>query len=160
MTCRCPPNTQSESEQDRVEIPLRMPDALFARSGLAQQVHGIDACIADAVMALWQADVLTSASCCGHHHTRPEVVLEEGEDPAKARDVLRRVDSRQWGVLQRRLVEVFALPPSSGTDVLYDAPPTRPLPLSEAVRREGYELVCGFRSIAITVSLDGDHDSA
>lgn len=70
----------------------------------------LDACIADAVKALWRGGVWTGGSCCGHNghfgDSGPSVVLKDHQDAFKAKAILDEVDSRQWRILQWRLIDV------------------------------------------------------
>lgn len=70
----------------------------------------VDACIAEAVKALWDAGHVTLGSCCGHGgkvNPRPSLVLgNDEEDFAAIRAVLATVDDREWELLQWRIIEV------------------------------------------------------
>ena len=63
----------------------------------------VDACIADAIEALWAAGVRTGGCCCGHNgkvpfgNGKPSVILEDASQSALASDVL-KTDSRDWFV--------------------------------------------------------------
>lgn len=37
----------------------------------------IDDCIADTILFLWDKDIQTVGSCCGHNHDSPSLVLEQ-----------------------------------------------------------------------------------
>jgi len=88
---------------------------LPAPSWSSQESICIDACIADAILALWDEGIQTGASCCGHGGFvpdwidgavphGPEVIVMDNEDAELAARVLRRVDqSRHWKVLQWQL---------------------------------------------------------
>jgi hypothetical protein len=79
----------------------------------------IDACIVDALQALWDRGVVTLGSCCGHGRQRPNLVLNEDPVmPEKARVALTEVDLiRRWELLQWRLCDVTTAP--SGDDPTY-----------------------------------------
>lgn len=68
----------------------------------------LDRCIADAIKALWAADVQTLGCCCGHGRSNPDVVIATGIEAAEIRKIedLLRADGRPWKILQWRLVEV------------------------------------------------------
>jgi len=53
----------------------------------------VDACIADAVQALWDAHVWTYGSCCGHGDLEKRTVIVDWGHREKAREVLDRVDA-------------------------------------------------------------------
>ena len=74
----------------------------------------IDECIADAVMAAWDAGLVTLGSCCGHGRTLPGLVLEQIFDPAIAWSIMATVDDRNWELFQWQLVTLT--PPPGAAD--------------------------------------------
>ena len=77
----------------------------------------VDACIADQVLALWDAGIVTLSSCCGHegqdiphwpdtNPRKPSVVLSEGAQAREACDLLKKIDpDRTWTIFSWRLCE-------------------------------------------------------
>lgn len=71
----------------------------------------IDACIAPVIQKLWDAGIQTGGSCCGHKSDRdqpspfgwiggqPTVFLIKGEDAAKAMEIIKENDERDWIIL-------------------------------------------------------------
>jgi len=66
----------------------------------------VDACIANAVQALWDAGLVTLGSCCGHGRMNPSLVIENSVDAAPFVEVLNAVDGREWVLHQWQLVTV------------------------------------------------------
>ncbi len=66
----------------------------------------VDACIADAVKMLWDNDIVTCGSCCGHNKWMPSIILDEAADARKALDLLVAFDGRPWDVMQWRLRKI------------------------------------------------------
>ncbi|WP_238368807.1 hypothetical protein [Mesobacterium pallidum] len=93
MTCLCISYNQPQpwqTDQGRAMVP---PDwAMMGVADNARPVINVDACIADAVQALWDAGVWTTGSCCGHGDPASRTVIVDRGDRRKARDVLDRVD--------------------------------------------------------------------
>ena len=92
MACKCISYNQPlpwQTEQERV---LSCPDWALAMFQNERQTICVDACIADAVQALWDAHVWTYGSCCGHGDPEKRTVIVDLGDRDKAREVLDRVD--------------------------------------------------------------------
>ncbi len=60
----------------------------------------VDACIVDAMMALWQAGVRTGGCCCGHNRQGgpPSVFITDPAQAVLANDIL-AADGRPWQVI-------------------------------------------------------------
>lgn len=56
----------------------------------------LDACIAEAIQALWAAKIWTQGSCCGHGVTMPSVILAQHVDAKRAHQIL---GDRVWKVM-------------------------------------------------------------
>lgn len=79
--------------------------------GIGKKSVCVDACIANVVRHLWDSDVLTQSSCCGHNLEGPSLVLEDGlsqTDVDEIRGIIAQVDTRTWRLLSWRheLVEM------------------------------------------------------
>lgn len=71
----------------------------------------IDACISEQIKMLWQNDIWTIGSCCGHNgifgDKRPTVCVDVGENAIKAKELLKLHDpNREWIVQQWQLKAV------------------------------------------------------
>jgi hypothetical protein len=85
----------------RKEVVLPAPPQITDRpNGIC-----IDACIVDAIQMLWNAGVETLGCCCGHNRGNPSLVIPEHEDAARIKRLLAEHDSREWDVMQWRLVK-------------------------------------------------------
>lgn len=66
----------------------------------------IDFCIAEVIEALWKERILTNGSCCGHGKKQPSIVMENGDQASKAREVISKIDSRNFKLLAWKLCEL------------------------------------------------------
>lgn len=69
----------------------------------------IDACIAPVIQKLWDNDIWTIGSCCGHNGRfgQPSIVLGEHEDNySKIRTLIKEVDDRNFELTQWKRVIV------------------------------------------------------
>jgi hypothetical protein len=92
-----------------------VPSVVFDKPEWAAYRSGtgisIDACIASAIKALWDAGHVTLSSCCGHAGRvmdgHPSLVLGEDErDYDAIRAAIASADERDFTLYQWRLVEV------------------------------------------------------
>lgn len=73
----------------------------------------VDRCIVKQLLALWDAEIYTIASCCGHNDPRlfggtPSIVVADGltaDAINRAKKLLGNIDDRRWGVYQWRIVQ-------------------------------------------------------
>lgn len=97
---------------ERPEIALTPPPRIAETRARPDAPIMVDACIADAVQALWGAGHSTLGSCCGHGRQRPSLVLgDDYREPDKAREVaavLAAVDGREWDLMVWRLVDALS----------------------------------------------------
>ncbi|QDP67012.1 MAG: hypothetical protein Unbinned3138contig1000_54 [Prokaryotic dsDNA virus sp.] len=93
MTCKCISYNQPRPWQTDQERVLQCPDWAMALFQNARPTICVDACIADAVQALWDAHVWTYGSCCGHGDLEKRTVIVDWGHREKAREVLDRVDA-------------------------------------------------------------------
>lgn len=69
----------------------------------------LDRCIANIIPQLWANSIDTRGCCCGHGKENPSVVIARhysDEDIKRINNILLDNDSREWSVLQWKLVEV------------------------------------------------------
>lgn len=90
MSCKCISYNQPQPRQTDPEQVLEAPD--WAVSGGAKPTICVDACISDAVQALWDARIWTYGSCCGHGDPTKRTVIVDRADRDKARSMLKTVD--------------------------------------------------------------------
>ena len=92
-------------------VVLMPPPAVAAfRSNPAAGIS-IDACIAPAVQAVWDAGYITIGSCCGHNGRVldgvPALVIDNNErDYSGIRAAVATVDARPFKLLQWQLVDI------------------------------------------------------
>lgn len=89
-------------------VVVATPAWLWDRRAIPENGIHIDSCIADVVTALWDRDIYTLSSCCGHGKMRPSLVLDNASDiPLHARAALAEIDpDRDWELLQWQLTDV------------------------------------------------------
>jgi hypothetical protein len=102
------------------EVLLAAPIWLVERRSADRGDHdtqrpvAVDACVAPAVKALWDAGFVTLGSCCGHGElgSGPSLVLGEHERNYQAiRTTIATTDDRYYELLQWRLVNPEGLEP-------------------------------------------------
>lgn len=90
MGCDCISYNRPEPHQKTTETILETPK--WARDGGAQDSICVDACIADAVKALWRAKIWTLGSCCGHNNPDLRGIIVEKGDRIAAMAILKGID--------------------------------------------------------------------
>lgn len=98
--CNC--NSYNWGIGEKENVILRAPENF----GFTKDVC-VDYCIAPAIKALWDADIITLNSCCGHGKMKPSIILQESAtiDLAKnAKLVVSKVDDREFDFLSWKLV--------------------------------------------------------
>ena len=66
----------------------------------------IDACIADVIKHLWDNDVFTTASCCGHGRKEPSIIIKDDatiEQAERIEELISKVDKRKFNIFSWRL---------------------------------------------------------
>ncbi len=69
----------------------------------------VDACIANVLEYLWERNIYTKSSCCGHNTQNPSIVVDENlaEENAKMiRKLIAEVDDREWDIHSWKLVKM------------------------------------------------------
>lgn len=92
--CNCVSN-------NRHDLPGTDPLVLM-KGPSAPEGKGIDACIVPLIQELWDADIITLNSCCGHNGEmgNPSVVLYEYQ-AAEAKNILgSRMDVFSWKLIR------------------------------------------------------------
>ena len=88
-------------------VVLRIPDAIFVKTGRNNQMVTIDPCISRVIEHLWQADIVTLGCCCAHRRGDPAVVIASfytDDQIAKIHQTISEVNDRLWDVCQWRMV--------------------------------------------------------
>ena len=81
------------------EYQTQHPAALRNPFSTTSKTVCIDACIIEAIKALWAAGIETMNSCCTHGDGQPEIILRDHatiEDIADARAIVAKVDTRKF----------------------------------------------------------------
>ena len=91
MTCKCISYNQPRDGQTDQEVILEVPGWAYWREDERKTVC-VDACIVDAVRALWDAGIWTVGSCCGHGNPDKRTILVENDDVNQALAVLSKID--------------------------------------------------------------------
>ena len=58
----------------------------------------IDECIVPVIQKLWDNEIITLESCCGHGRKRPHVVISTIENMLYAGEIINEVDNRSWEI--------------------------------------------------------------
>ena len=102
MDCNCHSYNAATGEVPEAVLPIGkyFPNTTHDCSDEKKQSVSVDACIANAILSLWEAGVETLGSCCGHngrYAKYPNVILKHPKDAEKAAEVLAK-DGRSWHV--------------------------------------------------------------
>lgn len=90
------------------EIVLNCPDFIDKE----YRTVSIDLCISKVIKALWKRKIVTLGCCCGHGKEQPSVIIDQSYNRleiAKIKAIIKRVDSREWKILQWNLIDVNKL---------------------------------------------------
>jgi len=90
MTCKCISYNRPQPWQTEPERVMERPSWMTNHD--ARPTICVDACIADAVQALWDARIWTIGSCCGHGDPSMRGVIVDRADREPARRVLDQID--------------------------------------------------------------------
>jgi hypothetical protein len=85
--CTCQSYNLPEPEQTTPEVVLVVPRK-FPQD---RPTICVDPCIAPAVQALWDADIWTLSSCCGHNDSNERLIVVDRADRTRAEAVLRQI---------------------------------------------------------------------
>jgi len=56
----------------------------------------IDNCIAEIIQALWNKELWTEGSCCGHGRAKPSLLISHCGDIKDYKNFISGVDNRDW----------------------------------------------------------------
>lgn len=105
MTCACISHNCPEADQTDPEVILTVPADL--RATIGRDTVCVDACIADLIMDMWTAGIVTRGSCCGHNGRHRRSVIVDDSQAAEAKAFL-AARGEPMAVLCWRLVEESA----------------------------------------------------
>ena len=94
--CKCISYNQPKKYQ---KTPARKMSILYGIGADGKKVFKyvfIDECIADDLQKLWDNNIMTSASCCGHNTKPKNVVLSDEKDYKKAKKLLPDFEIYYW----------------------------------------------------------------
>lgn len=110
MKAKCDCHSYNGDFGSKREVLLSMP-VRSKPAGEDWQIKykkvNIDACIAPILKHLWQNNVVTEGSCCGHNRQSPSIVLGQGvENYSEVRKLIKQKDSRWFELSQWKRVLV------------------------------------------------------
>ena len=88
-------------------VILKLPDNIATHR--QNRSVAIDREIAEVIKHLWENNIQTLGSCCGHNKEKPNIVIEtsySSEDIKKIRNLIFEKDSNAWDILQWKLISV------------------------------------------------------
>ena len=102
--CNCKSYNLNIGEEP--SVILTPPENLFKQMDRDTRSICIDKCIANVIKHLWNHNIVTLGSCCGHNEKSPSVVIANYYLVSKVRNLIREVDDRRWviWVWETRLV--------------------------------------------------------
>lgn len=97
--CNC--HSYNADKGETPEVLLKMLVSIDAAGTRTYRDVAIDACIAPVIKHLWDNDIATIGSCCGHNRMQPSIVLAEGVDHySYVRKLIRDIDPRLFELSQ------------------------------------------------------------
>jgi len=91
------------------KLTIQLPDFIKKELQQINKIITIDACMTDALYALWGKKIITLSHCCGHNKIKPSIVIDQSykkEDINKIKELIKKSDSRYIDVMQWRLIRV------------------------------------------------------
>ena len=103
--CKC--KSYNHPEIGSIEsINLNIP----AKFNIEKKNVYIDSCIVDIIKLLWEYDIWTLSSCCGHNGIfgNPSIVFDNNKCALKAKEILNTqiIDNREFDCLVWKLIKV------------------------------------------------------
>lgn len=97
--CECKSYNRPE-DTGEVDSVLLDPNEYFDFANSVKLVP-VDACIADLVLKLWEANILTKGSCCGHNGILPRsIILDNWRDAERAHKVIKgKIELVAWKLI-------------------------------------------------------------
>lgn len=87
------------------EVMLTMLTSILPDGERRYKDVPVDACIAPVIQHLWDNNISTGGSCCGHGKNRPSIVLSVGEENySRIRELIKEKDDRQFEITQWKRV--------------------------------------------------------
>lgn len=112
--CKCVSNNRPEEWQTSpcVRMIPPFPSKPVGGEEIPHKPIYVDACIANVLQAIWDEEIYTLNSCCGHNgmfSEKPSIVFEQNltkEKADKIREIIKRVDDRDFKLMSWILTEV------------------------------------------------------
>ncbi|HEJ7836565.1 TPA: hypothetical protein SMH97_004061 [Serratia marcescens] len=93
-TCDC--HSYNADDGTVPNVILEVPDNIRRYTDGRERVC-IDACIADAILHLWERGLPTLNSCCGHNKHEPQIIIPDVDfEPGQYFEALAEIDKRHW----------------------------------------------------------------
>lgn len=106
IKCNCHSYNRDDANSGKdQEIALYPPKSL----GIDRDTVCVDACISHVIKHLWDNQISTLNSCCGHGKDNPSIILQSyisDDDANKIRELISQVDSRFFKLMAWKLIEV------------------------------------------------------
>lgn len=102
--CNC--HSYNKANGSTPEVVLKPPEHLIDKESIC-----IDACVAPLIQALWDNNIRTESSCCGHGKIKPSIVFMSHmpqRDLINAKELIDTLDGRDFDMLMWKLTDVNA----------------------------------------------------
>jgi hypothetical protein len=104
--CNCHSYNADDTDSGKnPEVVLSVPE----RFSWERKTVCVDACIAHVIQTLWNNDIITMNSCCGHGNRAPSIILDDRKDKDfgdYVRTIIAHVDNRDFELLSYNLVNI------------------------------------------------------
>ena len=116
--CSCISNNRPGEYQttEAVKLVPPFPTKAFGEKDKPHKPIFVDACIVPILKHLWQHNIYTVNSCCGHNQTAPSIVVENWTHPDNAKrikQVIAEIDDRPFQIKCWKLVDAEYDPKSN-----------------------------------------------
>ena len=105
MSCGCYSyNWDDNNTSKQQNVLLDVPEKFNSH----QKVVCVDYCISNVIKTLWENDIFTLNSCCGHNKVPPSIIFDCSYEKEldKIKNIISELDDRQFKLLAWKLVEL------------------------------------------------------
>lgn len=111
--CKCVSSAIGKTTKWQTDKQVKLippfPTRPFGGKSTPHKPIYVDACIVKVLKYLWERNIYTKSSCCGHNTQNPSIVVESNlpEESAKIiRKLIAEVDDREWEICSWKLIKM------------------------------------------------------
>ena len=111
--CKCISSAIGKSNNWQTDKEIKLippfPNHPFGGKPTPHKTIYVDACIVNVLKYLWERNIYTKSSCCGHNLHKPSIVVKDEmnkENVKIIRKLIKEVDNRKWDICSWKLVKM------------------------------------------------------